>query len=261
LELNQKGFLNGHTPFSAYLAFLGSFLAIIFDYEYIVFSNERSSNEGNVKYLKKLINHQYSKSFEFEKKFRKYVQKFLIKKIEYFSFLRPLYEIQIAKLFSKYKQYFPVFLSCNEASKTDSGKKIPTGKWCCSCSKCLFVYASLYPFLNIIQLEEIFGENIFRKINLIPMMEQLIGEKDFKPFECVGTRKESLVAFYLSWKKSHRKEERPFLLRHFEKKFLPKYKNLEEESKKIMNSWNNQHNLPGNFEKILKMKIDKEQSL
>src|SRR6185436_11611047 len=25
LELNRKGFLNGHTPFSAYLAFLGTF--------------------------------------------------------------------------------------------------------------------------------------------------------------------------------------------------------------------------------------------
>ena len=70
LELNRRGFLNGHTPFSAYLAFLSVLVAVLFEYKYIAFSNERSSNEGNVKYLGKIINHQWSKSFEFEKKFR-----------------------------------------------------------------------------------------------------------------------------------------------------------------------------------------------
>ena len=252
LELNRKGFLNGHTPFSAYLAFLSVFLAIIFDYKYVVFSNERSSNEGNIKYLKKVINHQYSKSFEFEKKFRKYSHKFLTDRVEYFSFLRPLYEIQIAKLFSKHKQYFPAFLSCNEASKTYSGRKIPTGKWCGSCPKCLFIYVCLYPFLNKILLEDIFGENIFRKINLIPLTEELIGEKNFKPFECVGTKKESLIAFYLSWKKSQQRHESSFILRHFEKKILPRYPKLEKETKKIMNSWNKHNNLPKEFKKMLK---------
>jgi len=252
LELNRKGFLNGHTPFSAYLAFLSTLLAVVFDYKYVAFSNERSSNEGNVRHSGKIINHQYSKSFEFEDKFRNYSQKYLTREVEYFSFLRPLYEIQISRLFSEYRKYFPVFLSCNEASKTYSGRKIPTGKWCGSCPKCLFVYASLYPFLNKVQLEEIFGEDIFNKISLIPLMEQLMGEKEFKPFECVGTVKESLVAFYLSWKKNRQSQETSFLLKHFEKKTLPKYPKLEKEAEKIMDSWNNQNNLPKEFNKILK---------
>ena len=72
IQLNNKGFLNGHTPFSAYLAFLTAVLAVIFDYKYVAVSNEESSNEGNVKYLGKEINHQYSKSYRFEKRFRKY---------------------------------------------------------------------------------------------------------------------------------------------------------------------------------------------
>jgi len=67
LKLNRQGFLNGHTPFSAYLAFLSVLLAAIFDFKYLAFSNERSSNEGNLRYLGKTINHQYSKSFDFEK--------------------------------------------------------------------------------------------------------------------------------------------------------------------------------------------------
>jgi hypothetical protein len=46
IELNNSGFLNGHTPFSAYLAFLSSLCAFLFDYRYIALSNEASANEG-----------------------------------------------------------------------------------------------------------------------------------------------------------------------------------------------------------------------
>lgn len=75
LALNKKGFLNGHTPFTAVLSFLATFCAILFDYKNIAFSNEKSANEGNVRYLGKVINHQYSKSSEFERKFKTYCQK------------------------------------------------------------------------------------------------------------------------------------------------------------------------------------------
>ena len=257
LKLNRQGFLNGHTPFSAYLAFLSILLSVIFDYRYLAFSNERSSNEGNLKYLGKNINHQYSKSFDFEKKFVKYSQKYLASQARYFSFLRPLYEIQITKLFSKHPKYFTAFLSCNEAFKTHSGQTKPGGRWCTNCPKCLFIYACLYPFLNKFQLRRIFKANFFRKIGLVSLMEQLVGEKKFKPFECVGTEKESLVAFYLSWKKTHRRGETPFLLKHFEKKILPKYSNLEKEAEEMMKSWNKKNNLPRELKKLLKRTVDK----
>jgi len=250
LELNRKGFLNGHTPFSAYLAFLTVLLAVIFDYKYIAVSNERSSNEGNLKYLGKTINHQYSKSFNFEKKFKLYREKYLVKDAEYFSFLRPLYEIQIAKLFSKYPKYFSSFLSCNEAFKTNSGRITPKKKWCGKCSKCLFVYAMLYPFLEKKEIMKIFGKDLFADKELLRLMKQLIGIEKTKPLECVGTRKESLVAFYLSWKKTKQKNK-PFLLKYFEKKILPKFFNLEKESEKILNSWNKENNLPKDFKNFL----------
>ncbi|MCK4781459.1 hypothetical protein KAS79_00845 [Candidatus Parcubacteria bacterium] len=273
LELNQNGYLNGHTPFSAYLAFLSIFCAVIFDYKYIAFSNERSASEGNLKYLGKTINHQYSKSFEFEQKFRDYSKKYLAKNAEYFSFLRPLYEIQIAKLFSQFPQYFPVFLSCNEAYKTNSGRKKPEKKWCGNCSKCLFVFAILYPFVEEKNLIKIFRKNLFENKKLLPIMLELIGlpasrkdgkslqagERRFKPFECVGTKKECLIAFYLarrSFKRRRVNKNLPYLLKYFEKKILPKHPELEKESKKIMCSWDKQNNLPKNFKKILK-KIDK----
>ncbi len=238
LELNRQGFLNGHTPFSAYLAFLSVLVAILFDYRYLAFSNERSANEGNVRYLGQKINHQYSKSFTFENKFREYCAKYLVRGVEYFSFLRPLYELQIAKLFSRYPKYFKAFLSCNQALATKSGTRKPSGKWCGQCPKCLFVFASLYPFLDEKKMVEIFGQNLFSKKELLPIMQELIGERKFKPFECVGTTKESLVAFYLSWEKEKKRGERPCLLDYFEREVLPKYPNLKLESKKILNSRN-----------------------
>lgn len=253
LELNRKGFLNGHTPITALISNLAVFCGVLFGYKNITMSCEKSANEGNVKYLGKIINHQWSKSFEFEEKFRYYSKKYLAKEVEYFSFLRPLYEIQIAILFSKLTKYFPVFLSCNEAYKTASGTKKPTGKWCGNCSKCLFIWIILYPFVKEKELIKIFKKNLFKDKNLIPIMKELIGETKFKPFECIGTKKECLTAFFLSYKKSigDTYGNLPLLLKYFEKRILPKYPNLGKESKRILNSWDKQNNLPKKFDKIL----------
>jgi len=252
LKLNQQGFLNGHTPFSAYLAFLSLLIAALFRHRYIAFSNERSSNEGNLKYLNTEINHQWSKSFEFEKTFRNYYKKYLIKNIEYFSFLRPLYEIQIAELFTQYKKYFPYFLSCNNALRKVSKRE----KWCGKCSKCLFVFTILSPFLSINQLIKIFKKNLFEERGFLPIMEKLIGIKDSKPFECVGTLKENQLAFYLAWKKNKKERKKPFLLNYFEKKILPIHQiNPKKLIKKFLYSWDDRNFLPSHFKKILKKEI------
>ncbi len=267
LELNRNGFLNGHTPFSAYLAFLTILIAALFDKKFIALSNERSSNESSLKYLGREINHQYSKSFEFEKKFSNYSQHYLAKNIRYFSFLRPLYELQVAKIFSRYEKYFSAFMSCNEAYKTASGTKTPAAKWCTRCSKCLFVFAILYPFIDKETMVKIFGKNLFEEKELLNLMKKLIGIKRNKPLECVGTRKESLVAFYLSWKKANRVGESPFLLRYFEEKVIPwkirkgfvkglsQYAKMEKETKELMTSWNKKHNVPKELIKYLEKKL------
>lgn len=48
LNLNAKGFLNGHTPFSALLAFVSLVTAYISSSKWIVLSNELSANEASV---------------------------------------------------------------------------------------------------------------------------------------------------------------------------------------------------------------------
>lgn len=254
LELNQRGFLNGHTPFSAYLYFLGLLLGFIFDFKYIVFSNEKSADEGNLFYLNTEINHQYSKSFAFEKKFRKYNYSFITEEIEVFSLLRPLYEIQIAKIFAQLgKPYFNVFLSCNEALKTYSGRKKPTYQWCGQCPKCLFVFMVLDPFLSQEQMKTIFSQNLFEKKELLPLLLKLVEKKQTKPFECVGTKKEALISLYLSWKKiKTEKKKIPVLLDFFSNTFLKEKPRLEKQAKKILSQWDKNNFVPSLFQKEIK---------
>lgn len=177
LKMNAEGYLNGHTPFSALLAFYTILLGFATKSRYIALSNESSANEPTVPDTE--INHQYSKSVAFENDFRRYVAKYIDADIQYFSFLRPLNELQIAKLFSRAKEYRKVFKSCNAGSKTDS--------WCGKCPKCLFTWLALSPFISRKDLTDIFGKDLLSDNNLRPILDQLDGSVEVKPFECVGT--------------------------------------------------------------------------
>ena len=177
LKMNAEGYLNGHTPFSALLAFYTILLGFATNSKYIALSNESSANEPTVPDTE--INHQYSKSVAFENDFRYYVKRYIDADIQYFSFLRPLNELQIAKLFSRAKAYRKVFKSCNAGSKTDS--------WCGRCPKCLFTWMALSPFIQRNELIEIFGKDLLKDNNLLPILNQLDGLAEVKPFECVGT--------------------------------------------------------------------------
>ena len=227
LELNKQGFLNGHTPFSAMLAFYSVLLAVVSGKKNVALSNESSANEATV--IGSDVNHQYSKSYEFEADFREYVKKQLSKEVNYYSFLRPLSELQIGYLFSKQTDYFPLFRSCNVGSKTDV--------WCCNCAKCLFTFIILSPFVSTESLQKIFGENLFEKEELLPVFQELCGLTQEKPFECVGTIKEVCLSLVQAVK---RYDNVPFLLRYFMNTFLYKqYKETDFEEE--MRTLNPQH--------------------
>ena len=138
----------------------------------VALSNENSANESTV--MGSYVNHQYSKSLEFEDDFRAYC----VGAFNYFSFLRPLSELQIAMLFSRFTAYHDVFRSCNVGSKQDI--------WCGHCAKCLFAYIILSPFIEPSRLNQIFGKSMLDDISLEHEFRQLIGEAETKPFECVG---------------------------------------------------------------------------
>lgn len=204
LELNKKGYLNGHTPFSALVAFSSLLAAYLTGLNRIALSNESSANEPTIPGTE--INHQYSKSFEFETDFRQYVNQFLLPGVEYFSFLRPLSELQIASIFADMSRYHPVFRSCNVGSKED--------KWCGKCAKCLFAYIILSPFLSEDEMIAIFGSNLFEDQELKEILEDLAGISDSKPFECIGTIDEVNLALTRTIRQ-YGDEQLPLLLRHY----------------------------------------------
>ena len=205
LELNAKGCLNGHTPFSAMLAFYTLLAATLAGVRNVALSNENSANESTV--AGSAVNHQYSKSLEFENDFRAYVEKFVTHSVNYFSFLRPLSELQIAMLFSRYDKYFDVFKSCNAGSKQDI--------WCGRCAKCLFAYIILSPFIEPERLNAIFGKSMLDDCELRGYFEELTGHTESKPFECVGTISEVNTALMMTKRRWYSNENMPALLKTF----------------------------------------------
>jgi hypothetical protein len=203
LRLNDLDFLNGHTPFSALLAFISSFVASMAGIRHVALSNESSANEPTDR--ESGVNHQYSKSFEFEKDFREYMALYISPDINYFSFLRPLNEYMIAGLFSGFPSYFNIFKSCNVGSKTD--------RWCGNCPKCLFTFIILSPHLSKKKLIEIFGKDLLDDKNLLDELKKLMGMSKAKPFECVGTIDE--VNYSLMRAVEKRGENLPVLLKYY----------------------------------------------
>lgn len=221
-ETHKDGY-NGHVPISAIYAFLGLLAAAIYEYKYVIVANEYSSNFGNLQYQGEVINHQWSKSIEFETLLQEYARKFITPDITYFSLLRQFYEIRIAKIFAKQKKFFPLFTSCNRNFKVF--KKRPDSLWCGECPKCAFVFLILAPFLNKKELFDIFQKNLFAQNSLTPLFKDLLGFGTIKPFDCVGTFKESQAAFYLASKK--------FRNDIVIKTLLPKIKNPQEFIKQV----------------------------
>lgn len=242
IELNSRGFLNGHTPFSAIVAFSATIAAYLHNLKYIVLSNEASANESTV--LGSTVNHQYSKSFAFEKDFHEYEERYLKTGTYYFSLLRPLSEFQIARYFAGCTAYHDIFRSCNVGSKEDI--------WCGHCPKCLFVFFILSPFLSHERLCEIFGADMVNDESMIPVMEQLIGVVDEKPFECVGSREEVNTAICMTIADLERKgEELPVLFRHY--RTLPQYEVYSHRENVFFTAYEEENLLPEKFAELIRI--------
>ena len=162
-------------------------------------SNEKSANIGNVEYLGKQINHQWSKSGEFETMFDTYVRQHIDPDLKYFSALREMTELEIAGEFMRHPQYFMCTTSCNRNWKIAGEKQ--EERWCGTCPKCAFVFALFAAYLKKDIVLEIFGKNIFENAETIPLYKQLLGMEGFKPFECVGTPEETKEAFAMIQKR------------------------------------------------------------
>jgi hypothetical protein len=196
-ELDAAGALNGHVPITGILSAIALACAVRAGCDAIAMSNEHSASAPNLRVDDAEVNHQFSKSLEFEDDFSEYVRNHISPSIAYFSLLRPFSEIEIARRFAKYREYFRIFRSCNAAFRQSPTAR-PRG-WCGDCPKCRFVFLALAPFIAKAELIGIFGNNLLDDETQRDGFAQLCGWQEYKPFECVGEITESAaVMSYLA---------------------------------------------------------------
>ena len=194
LSKNRDVF-TGHVPMTAIYGFIGLLVAAIRGHKELLFSNERSASYGNTQYLGEEINHQWSKSEEFEHMMQSYVSSYITPDIRVRSNLRSYTELEVVGKFMQYPQYFHHFSSCNKNFAL-AGSKNPEGSlWCGVCPKCAFAFLLLAAYLPKKNVVDIFHKDLFADKSLVSLYRELLGLTDVKPFECVGTPEETAQAF------------------------------------------------------------------
>lgn len=200
LELNKQDALNGHIPISAIFSCVGLIVSILTGYRDAVVSNESSASEPNLAYDGVSINHQYSKSLEYEQDFQTCLTHCFGNSVRYYSLLRPFSELRIAEMFAKdgFDTYKDVFSSCNRAYTHDQHQLF----WCGECAKCAFTCLIFTPFIEPSKLFALWGgKNLLLEPSLEKTYQQLLGIEGDKPLDCVGEIKEARTAMRLCQKR------------------------------------------------------------
>ena len=191
-EYNRQGAWNGHIPVTAINSAIMVLAALLHGVDQVVFSNERSASYGSMIPGTGEVNHQWSKGWAFEQAFGDYVQSHVAADLHYYSLLRPLSELAVARQFARTDHYDAHFSSCNRNFHL-LGER-PTNRWCGVCPKCHFVFLALAPFMPKPRLVGIFGRNLLDDVNQTTGFDALLEYQDHKPFECVGEGQESRAA-------------------------------------------------------------------
>lgn len=194
---NTPGYRNGHIPISAIFACVGTIVTILAGKRDYIVSNEQSANAPTLSYQGVPINHQYSKSQEFEADYQSILEHNFDESTRYYSLLRPFSELRIGELFAPhFDTYHDVFSSCNRAFTHTSNHMF----WDGTCPKCAFVYLILTPFVDRLKLEALFdGKNLLLDPALRPTYRQLLGIEGDKPLDCIGEIEESRAAMRLAF--------------------------------------------------------------
>lgn len=216
-ELNRHGAWNGHIPVTAINSAILVVTAILYGFDAIAFSNEHSASSATLEYDGQAINHQWSKSFTFERHLHAYLQSHIAADLDYFSLLRPLSELAVTHRFAQLTQYHALFSSCNRNFRILGTR--PAHRWCGQCPKCHFVFLALAPFCTKPQLMAIFGRNLLDDESQTIGFDALLEYHNHKPFECVGEGRESRAAIYALSQRAEWREDT--LVARFAHEILP----------------------------------------
>jgi hypothetical protein len=216
-EYNRLGAWNGHIPVTAINSAILVCVAVLYGYDAIIFSNEQSASVATLEYDGQQVNHQWSKSLEFEQRLRAYVKSHIAADLDYFSLLRPWSELAVTREFSRVTLYDDVFSSCNRNFRIRGER--PADRWCGQCPKCHFVFLALAPFVTKPRLLAIFGRNLLDDASLAAGFDALLEYREHKPFECVGEGRESRAAMFALTQRPEWREDA--LVARFAEEILP----------------------------------------
>lgn len=187
-------------PSVSTFTFVAVLLAELLGYDKIVFSNEKSADFGNLTYLGLPVNHQWCKSSEAEKMVNDYIQRFITPDISTSSLLRKYSELEIVRRFVSHPKYLRYVTSCNTYFWLSRTEQLLMRKsyWCKKCPKCVFLFACFAAYLPKKEVVDIFGDDIYTKKRLLPLVRRILGIEGFKPLDCVGEPEEMILAMHLA---------------------------------------------------------------
>ncbi|RFU23264.1 hypothetical protein [Geodermatophilus marinus] len=192
-ERTRAGGLNGHVPVTAINSAISTLVAVLGGFDPVVFANERSADEETLEVAGARVNHQYSKSYEFERLFAAAAAEV---GVGYFSLTRQLSELATVAAVAALPDLRGEILSCNR-SYTQRHMGLAGGgpaeqRWCLHCDKCLFTFLCFAVFLPPAEAVAVFGGNPLEDLSLADGFRVLWATE--KPFDCVGERAESAAA-------------------------------------------------------------------
>lgn len=221
-DYNRQGAWNGHIPVTAVNSAILALAALLHGHGQVVFSNERSASYGSRIVaedgtLAAEVNHQWSKGWEFERAFGEHLQRHVAADLHYYSLLRPLSELAVARQFARSGRYDAHFSSCNRNFHI-LGER-PVSRWCGVCPKCHFVFLALAPFMSKPRLVGILGRNLLDDPSQADGFDALLEYRNHKPFECVGEGRESRAAMAALARRPEWREDA--LVQRFAREILP----------------------------------------
>jgi hypothetical protein len=191
-QSKELGFLNGHVPVTGILSAIAILAAVLDGRDAVVMSNEWSASIPTLEHDGRPVNHQWSKSIDFERAFREVTTGLP----DYFSALRDRTELWVGEKFANLTSYHSSFRSCNKAFHLEKSRRLD--HWCGECDKCCFIDLILAPFMPVEALRCVFdGKEPLENAPLIPKFQALLGSGT-KPFECVGEVNECRAAALLA---------------------------------------------------------------
>ena len=190
--MNAAGALNGHVPITAINAAALVIAALLWDFDAVVFANERSADAPTLTTPDgRAVNHQFAKSFAFEQLLEQWIQRYIADDLAVFSLLRRDSELGICREFADLTAYHDVFSSCNRNFHLEGPR---TTRWCGECPKCQFVFLAMAPFMDVERMRAIFGRDLLDEPGQSDAFAELLALDGPRPFECVGEAREARAA-------------------------------------------------------------------